>query len=115
MVSYGPNLNTAAVVLSSYGNVPTEKTALLIDMLLGMPVSAGFVDRAAERLDGRLSAARFDEAMQTALLRWPSWTGLNSCSRLRPSRCWAPMRARPTCYSPTSTPRPASPYPAPPR
>jgi Transposase IS66 family len=70
-VSYGPKLNTAAIVLSSYGNVPTEKTALLIDMLLGVPVSAGFVDRAAERLDGRLCAAGFDQAMATALLAEP--------------------------------------------
>jgi transposase len=36
-------------------------------MLLGMPVSAGFVDNAASRLDSRLQDARFDEAMQDAL------------------------------------------------
>jgi hypothetical protein len=36
-------------------------------MLLGMPVSAGFVDRAASRLDSRLREAGFDSAMQAAL------------------------------------------------
>ena len=50
-VSYGPGINTAAVLLAWYGNVPAERAANLIGMLLGMPVSAGFVDQASERLD----------------------------------------------------------------
>jgi Transposase IS66 family len=66
-VSYGPGINTAAVLLSSYGNVPAERTANLIGMLLGVPVSPGFVDLASERLSGRLEDAGFDDAMQAAL------------------------------------------------
>ena len=66
-VSYGPGINTAAVLLSSYGNVPAERAANLIGMLLGVPVSPGFVDGASERLSSRLDDAGFDEAMQAAL------------------------------------------------
>ena len=66
-VSYGPGINTAAVLLSSYGNVPAERAANLIGMLLGVPVSPGFVDGASERLSSRLEGAGFDEAMQAAL------------------------------------------------
>ncbi len=46
-VSYGPALNAAAVLLSCYGNVPPERAARLIGMLLGEQVSAGWVDKAA--------------------------------------------------------------------
>jgi transposase len=70
-VSYGPGINTAAVLLSSYGNVPAERAAHLIGMLLGVPVSAGFVDGASERLSSRLRDAGFDEAMQAALEKEP--------------------------------------------
>jgi transposase len=66
-VSYGPNLNAAAVVLGSEGNVPVERTAMLIHTLLGVEVSAGFVARATERLADKLATAGFDEAMTTAL------------------------------------------------
>lgn len=66
-VSYGPNLNAAAVLLGSEGNVPVERTAMLIDVLLGVEVSTGFVARAAERLAGKLDVAGFDEAMKAAL------------------------------------------------
>jgi hypothetical protein len=66
-ISYGPGINTAAVLLTSYGNVPAERAANLIGMLLGMPVSAGFVDSASERLSSRLGGAGFDKAMQAAL------------------------------------------------
>ncbi len=66
-VSYGPNLNAAAVVLGSEGNVPVERTAMLIHTLLGIEVSVGFVARAAERLADTLATAGFDEAMKTAL------------------------------------------------
>lgn len=66
-VSYGPNLNGAAIVLGSEGNVPVERTAMLIHTLLGVEVSAGFVARAAERLAEKLDAAGFDEAMRVAL------------------------------------------------
>jgi transposase len=66
-VSYGPNLNAAAIVLGSEGNVPVERTAMLIHALFGVQVSVGFVARAAERLAARLDAAGFDEAMKAAL------------------------------------------------
>jgi transposase len=70
-VSYGPGINTAAVLLSAYGNVPSERAANLIGMLLEMPVSAGFVDLASERLDSRLEDAGFDDAMQAAMEKEP--------------------------------------------
>jgi hypothetical protein len=63
-ISYGPGINAATVLLTSYGNVLAERAADLIGMLLGMPVSAGFVDGASERLASRLDGAGFDEAMQ---------------------------------------------------
>jgi transposase len=66
-VSYGPALNAAAVLLSCYGNVPPERAAQVIGMLLGVPVSAGFVDKAAARLNARLGRAGFDAAMLAAL------------------------------------------------
>ncbi len=66
-VVYGPNLNAAAILLASEGNVPLERTATLMAMLLGVPVSAGFVARALERFAQRLQACGFDEAMKTAL------------------------------------------------
>jgi transposase len=62
-VSYGPVLNAAAVVLTAYGNVPPERAAQVMAMLLGVPVSAGWVDRAG----ARLGKAGFDEAMLAAL------------------------------------------------
>jgi transposase len=75
-VSYGPVLNAAAVLLTSYGNVPLERAARVMGMLLGMEVSAGWVDKASSRLSAQLAKAGFDEAM------------------LGPSRCWPPMRLR---------------------
>jgi transposase len=66
-VSYGPALNAAAVLLSCYGNVPPERTARVIAMLLGVPVSAGFVDKAAARVSAQLGEAGFGQAMLAAL------------------------------------------------
>ena len=66
-VVYGPGINAAAVLLSSEGNVPVERTAALMEALLGTPVSSGFVARALARLAQRLQAAGFDEAMKDAL------------------------------------------------
>jgi hypothetical protein len=66
-VVYGPNINAAAILLSSEGNVPVERAAALMEALLGVPVSAGFVARALARLAERLQAAGFDEAMKDAL------------------------------------------------
>jgi hypothetical protein len=66
-VTYGPNINAAAILLASEGNVPVERTALLMAALLGAPVSTGFVARALERFAQHLAAAGFDEAMIQAL------------------------------------------------
>ena len=66
-VVYGPRINAAVILLASEGNVPIERTALLMDALWGVPVSSGFVARACERFAQRLTADRFDEAMITAL------------------------------------------------
>jgi transposase len=66
-VSYGPVLNAAAVLLSAYGNVPAERSARLIGMLLGTEVSAGWVDKAVARVSARLDAAGFGDAMTAAL------------------------------------------------
>ena len=66
-VCYGPNVNAAAILLASQGNVPVEATAALMAALLGTPVSTGFVARAHERFADLLAAAGFDEAMIAAL------------------------------------------------
>jgi transposase len=66
-VSYGPVLNAAAVLLTAYGNVPPERAALLMGMLLGVPVSPGWVDKASSRLAAQLGKAGFDAAMLAAL------------------------------------------------
>jgi Transposase IS66 family len=66
-VSYGPALTAAAVVLTSYGNVPPERAAQVMGMLLGVPVSAGWADKAAARVAAQLGKAGFDEAMLAAL------------------------------------------------
>jgi len=62
---------TAAVVLAAYGNVPPERAAHVMDMLLGVPVSAGWVDKANARLSGQLEQAGFDAAMCAALAAEP--------------------------------------------
>lgn len=66
-VVYGPNVNAAAILLSSQGNVPVEATAQMMEALLGAKVSTGFVARAHERLAETLDRAGFDNAMVTAL------------------------------------------------
>lgn len=66
-VTYGPVVNAAAILLSSAGNVPVERTAMLMAAMLGSPVSSGFVARAHERFAQKLDAAGFDTAMRDAL------------------------------------------------
>ena len=66
-VSYGAVLNAAAVVLTAYGNVPPERAAQVMAMLLGVPVSPGWVDKASARLAAQLGTAGFEEAMLAAL------------------------------------------------
>jgi hypothetical protein len=70
-VSYGPGLNAAAVLLTAYGNVPPERAAQVIAMLLGAPVSAGWVDKAGTRLSALLGKAGLDETMLAALAGQP--------------------------------------------
>ena len=70
-VSYGPALNGAAVVLTGYGNVPPERAAHVMGMLLGVRVSAGWVDKASARLSRHLGRAGFDAAMCAALAAEP--------------------------------------------
>ena len=70
-VCCGPVLNAAGVLLSCFGNVPAERSARLIGMLLGAEVSAGWVDKAVARVDARLRAAGFDDAMIAALAAEP--------------------------------------------
>jgi transposase len=55
------------VLLSCYGNVPPERAAQVMGMLLGMPVSAGWVDKAAALVAAQLGKTGFDEAMIAAL------------------------------------------------
>jgi transposase len=55
------------VLLSAYGNVPSERSAQLIGMLLGTDVSAGWVDKAVARVSAQLGKAGFGEAMLAAL------------------------------------------------
>lgn len=66
-VTYGPNVNAAAILLGSEGNVPVERTAMVMAALLGAPVSAGFVARAHQRLAERLDAAGFTARLKDAL------------------------------------------------
>lgn len=66
-VSYGPVLNAAAVLLSCYGNVPPERAALVMGMLLGVPVSTGCIDKAAAPISAQLGKGGFDDAMIAAL------------------------------------------------
>jgi len=66
-VCYGAVLNAAAVVLTGYGNVPAERAAQVMAMLLGVPVSPGWVDKASARLAAQLGRTGFDEAMLAAL------------------------------------------------
>jgi transposase len=66
-VSYGPNVNAAAILPANEGNVSLERTAMLMAALLGAPVSTGFVARALERFAQRLAAGGFDDAITTTL------------------------------------------------
>src|SRR4029077_6298301 len=68
-VSYGPVLNAAAGLLSCYGDVPPERYAQLIGMLLGIPVSAGWVDKAAARVSAQLGRAGFQQCAQHVIRR----------------------------------------------
>ena len=79
-MSYGPVLNAAAVLLIVYGNVPPERSAQLIGMLLGTDVSAGWVDKAVARVSAQLREGR---------VRRGDDRGAG-----RPRTCWPPTRPR---------------------
>lgn len=66
-VAYGPNINAATVLISNYGTVPVKRCAAMMGMLLGAPVSAGFVCRATERLATALAAGGYDQSVTAAL------------------------------------------------
>ncbi len=65
-VSYGPVLNAAAVLLSCYGNVPPERAAQVMGMLLGIPVSAGCCGVLSSTFTGVSSAASTSSAVSAA-------------------------------------------------
>lgn len=72
-VPYGPVLNAAAVLLSAYGNVPAERSAQGRGMLLGTEVSAGWVDKAAARVNAQGNAThREDLRRRLAVLEVPA-------------------------------------------
>jgi transposase len=77
-ICYGAGLNTAAVALTAFGNVPTERAAHLVGMLTGQDVSAGFVDRANARPAEALTAVGFEQAMLAALMAGPVLTAEES-------------------------------------
>ncbi|MBT2453424.1 IS66 family transposase [Streptomyces sp. ISL-86] len=64
---YGPNLRAFATLLAADGQISTERTAKLIEGLLNIPVSTGFVDRCLTRLDEPL--ADFEAHLKQALRR----------------------------------------------
>ena len=66
-MAYGPNINAAAILLGVEGNVPVERTVMLMEALLSAPLSTEFVARALARFTQRLAGAGFDEVMTTAL------------------------------------------------
>lgn len=99
-ISFGPVLNTAAVALTAFGNVPIERASTLIEILYGQQVSAGFVDRANTRLAERLAAAGFAEAIQAALLAEPVLTADESPVEV----------VTPACDPETGLPVPGSPH-----
>ncbi|MHB8452348.1 MAG: hypothetical protein ACYDAQ_18140 [Mycobacteriales bacterium] len=70
-VSYRRVPSAAAILLTADGNVPPEGAARCIDRLLGVPVSAGSVDKANARTGGPLAAAGLGEAMRDALAAEP--------------------------------------------
>ena len=55
------------MLLSCYGNVPPERAAQVIGMLLGVQVSAGLGRQGLARVTAQLAKAGFDEAMLAAL------------------------------------------------
>jgi len=66
---YGAVLNASAVVLTAYGNVPPQRAAQVMAIVLGVPGLAGLDRQGSARLAARLGKAGFDAAMLAALAR----------------------------------------------
>ncbi|MGH3342754.1 MAG: IS66 family transposase [Carbonactinosporaceae bacterium] len=64
---YGPNVVAATTLLASSDVIGIERAAQLMAALLAAPVSTGFVSRCLVRLDDRLVAAGFEEAVKAGL------------------------------------------------
>ena len=78
-VSYGPALNGAAVVLTGYGNVPPERAAHVMGMLLGVRCQPGGLTRPVPGCPGI----------------WGRPGSMRRCARRwRQSRCWPRTRPR---------------------
>lgn len=67
MAPLSPPLFESTPATAESANVSPEKASQVIVMLLGVPVSPGWVDKAAARLARQLREAGFDEAMEAAL------------------------------------------------
>jgi len=96
-VSYGPVLNAAAVVLTGYGNVPPERAAQVMAMLLGVPVSTGWADKASGRLAAQLGKAGFDAAMLAPLAGEKALATDDHCRSMLFLRDGAEEPGRPQC------------------
>jgi hypothetical protein len=66
-VAYGPKVIAGAILPAGGGDVPTERTAALMAVMHGAPVSTGFAAWALERFARRPIGAGFDDTMATAL------------------------------------------------
>ena len=64
---YGPNVVAATTLLAACDVVGIARAADLMAALLGAPVSAGFVSACVARLDDRLVAAGFEDALKEEL------------------------------------------------
>jgi len=64
------------VVLTAYGNVPPERAAQVMAMLLGVPVSPGWVDKASGRLAAQLARDRQTRLSPSTVQRILRRTGL---------------------------------------
>jgi transposase len=75
---YGPNVTALAVYLLTYQHIPVARTAQLLEDLLGLPVSTGWVagvlTPVATKLDG--FAQRVARALQLAPVAYVDETGI---------------------------------------
>lgn len=64
---YGPNVVAATTLLAASDVIGIERAADLMAALLGAPISTGFVSSCLTRLDERLVAAGFEDALKEGL------------------------------------------------